>query len=165
MAFNIHAMKKCFLLPILALLAYSCSNDTTATADSFTTQEWKKTAYHTDYYYDGVFDTTRIDTVNKNIESLKFNDDQTVVYHYPVFIAPINGTWNYDNTTQDLNTTLKIEMSGATGFGTRYFFPHTRRIQMTDELLELQSDTTYTAFFSGGAMITGAQVTHYYFHH
>ena len=130
-----------------------------------TSLEWKKTDYRTQSFMNGVLDTTYVDTVYQNVERLKFNDDQTVVYRYPLFIDPINGNWAYDQATQTLTTTLKKELSSSTGLGTRYFFPQTKTIQLTGELLQLQSDTIYTYFGTASGMFVNARVTDYYFHH
>ncbi|MFT3796591.1 hypothetical protein [Flavobacterium sp.] len=135
-------MKKIGFL-LFPFLFISCDNEEKTSSNQaneiFESITWKKWRYSKYVYQDNVLDTIIIDTINRNLETLNFNSNNTAVYFNPNFGTPIIGIWSANHEEDRIYTNLKRE----TDSGIEYFFPKSKVI-LWETHLEMESDTTFT---------------------
>jgi len=155
------------LLLSFALLLLSCSSndDTTTIVQPRTANEvfltnniWKKNHYESIFYEDGN-STSTIYNSNSGSETLKFDLNRNVIYVNPDFTNSVSGKWNFTENEHVLNTNLRRESSGSSGYGTMYYFTKMNIESLSENELILVSDTLYA---TSGTSISKS-ITKYYF--
>lgn len=154
-------MKKLGLL-LITTFFIACNsdnekNDANQANYVFVSTTWKKSGY-TKYVYDrNILDTVIVDTLNRNVETLKFNNDYSVIYFNPDFGSPLVGNWSPNFEEDKIYTNLKRE----TPSGTEYFFPKNKVYVVEFTSLEVVSDTIFVYDESGE--IESKSFTKYFF--
>lgn len=161
--------KKLLILIILSSLTLlmSCDsddNDLTNIENYLIGGIWKWESSETFYYYDNEFDRSEISLNDTDSNKLSFKKDYVVIYESPLLITELNGNWELSEDESYLFTDLSYTSGSTSGYGTIYFFPQCKIIEINKNnmLLESMHDTyTYWSSETGNIKVTSFERSRY----
>lgn len=119
-------MNKFFFYVVFSLTLMSCSKN-----DNFNSKEKKIQKIWFKSYYENIiedtagnFQSSTIDTINKNNIIINFNSDSVVSYSDPMFTKIIQGNYKIIQDPFSFTTTLGVNLSSSTGFSGFQIFPY-----------------------------------------